>query len=156
MADRFNVQDTQGGAGSVIGTPIRSTSQFTMTTAATIEDVPTMTYSFVFDGRPVRFFTTGVLTSQDQASAKIITLSIARSSDGADQAVSKRQTDATANSTVSQPGPDTGYFTAWPSDGVALVVGTQYTVKLRLLSGASSKASTNGNTQAYQFIGMTG
>lgn len=145
----------QPPSGQVIGTPIRSSSQFTMTTAATAEQVPTMSYTFVFDGRPVRFFTSPIMTSQDQASIKLITLQIRRSSDSAVQAASARQTIASATEIQPQT-VDTGFFTAWPSDGVPLVVGTQYTVQLWLLSGSSSKAKTNGDSYPYMFMGLTG
>lgn len=133
----------------------RSTSQFTMTTAAMVEDVPTMSVTFTFDGRPVRILTTPLATSQDQNSVKLITLSLCRSSDNAVQASSIRQSIA-SNTEIQQHSVDTGYFTAWPSDGVALVPGTQYTVKLRLNSGASSKAKTNGDTQPYSLQAITG
>lgn len=153
MADLFNVCDRLGASGQAL-TSVRLSSQFTMTTAATVEDIPGSSLTFTYDGRPVRFVVTPMLTSQDQAAAKIVTLTVVRSSDNAEVQVAKRQSDATANSTV-PIALDSGPLTAWPSDSVAFVVGTSYTVKLRLLSGSSSKASTNGATQAYQFYVVT-
>lgn len=142
------------GSGRVLGSA-RSTSNFTMTTAATVEDVPTMAATFTFDGRPVIIRTTPVYTAQDQVAVKGITLTIVRASDNAIQATGIRLSTASATESQSQL-VETGPFTAWPSDAAALVVGTQYTVKLRLLAGASSKATVFGATQPYSLYVVTG
>lgn len=132
------------GSGKILGSARISTT-FTMTTAATPEDVPSLTCNFTYDGRPVAFVLTPALTSQDQAAAKLITIRIERTSDNAIQYSSVRQTDATANS-VAQQAVNTGPLTAWPSDSAAFVVGTTYGVKVNLTSGSSSKASIGATT----------
>lgn len=143
------------GSGRLLAS-VRSTVQFVMTTAATVEDVATMNITFTFDGRPVNLKTTPFLTQQDVAASKLITASICRSSDNAMQANSIRQTDATVGTLGTPQVIETGPFTAWPSDGAALVVGTAYTVKMRILSGASSKATINGgNVQSYSLYAVT-
>jgi hypothetical protein len=135
----------------VLGSATLSTN-FTMTTAATIEDVPGMSVTFTYDGRPVRFVFTPCQTGQDQASIKLITLSIVRSSDNVAQQSTFRTT--TASTTESQAMfMDTGPLTAWPSDAAAFVVGTSYTIKLRINSGASSKAQlVAGSTPCKLYV----
>lgn len=141
------------GSGRILGSA-SSSSAFTMTTAATVEDVPTMSVTFTYDGRPVRFVLTPVVTVQDQAAIKLITLTICRSTDNAVQRTSMRNT--TASATEIQPqSMDTGPLTAWPSDAVNFVVGTSYTIKLRLNSGASSKAQVQGNSTPYSLYVIT-
>ncbi len=141
------------GSGKVL-TSVRITSSFTMTLAATEEDIPGSSISFVYDGRPVRFVMTPAITSQDQPAVKLITVKICRSSDNAVVATGSRNCTATIGE-VQMMNLDSGPLTAWPSDSVAFVVGTTYTAKLRLLSGSSSKAQINGVSVPYQFYVIT-
>lgn len=131
------------GSGKALGSANLS-SNFTMTNAATVEDVPGMSVTFTYDGRPVRFVLTPVLTSQDQITSKLITLTICRSTDNAVQRTSIRQTQADAAPVINPQSMDTGPLTAWPSDSAAFVVGTAYTIKLRINAGSSAKATILG------------
>lgn len=139
---------TEAPSGVVLGS-FRHAVNFTMTTAATPEQVPTFACSFIFDGRPVNIRTTPILTSQDQATAKIITLTIRRGSDDTVQATCLRLSTASATEGQSQI-IETGPITAWPSDGAPMVKGTSYSVEVWLSSGAASKASVLSATQPAQ------
>lgn len=140
------------GSGKVLGS-VRVAADFTMTTAATVEDIPTASVSFTYDGRPVRFVCTPVFASQNQSAVKLITLTVVRSSDNAIQGTTTLTTSATTEGKPIML--DTGPLTAWPSDSVAFVAGTSYTIKLRLLAGASSKASLSGSTTPYTLYVIT-
>lgn len=141
------------GSGRVLGSQVLA-SGFTMTTANTPEDVPTWSCSFTYDGRPVNIKTTPCLTSQDQNAVRLISITLRRSSDSAIQATSLRQTTAVAGEVQNQF-IETGPITAWPSDSTALVVGTTYTVKMNLTSGASSRASISGASQSAMLYVVT-
>lgn len=152
MADVFNICDRAAVSGQVLGSR-PSSSDFTMTTDATVEDVPTMSASFTYDGRPVRFVVTPVMTSTDDAGVKGITMTVCRSTDDAIQGKSLR--NAANNLASDTQSIDTPPLTAWPSDSVAFVVGTTYTVKLRLLCGASAKATIFGASTPYALYVIT-
>lgn len=124
-----------------------SSANFTMTTDATVEDVPTMACTFTYDGRPVQFGLTPVYTATDDVGQKLCTLTIVRSTDNAIQRTSTRL--ALASTDQIEQSILTGALTAWPSDSAAFVVGTAYTIKLRILCGASAKASVFGASTPY-------
>lgn len=140
------------GSGKTLA-QVSSSSQFTMTTDATVEDVPTMSNTFTYDGRPVVFKVTPVYTGTDDAGAKVITLTICRSSDNAIQRTALR--NATSSADTDLMSLETDALTAWPSDGTPFVVGTAYTIKLRLLTGASAKAIIYGQFTPYTFKVVT-
>lgn len=132
------------GSGRAIGGPTVLGTDFTMTTAATEEDVTGFNVSFTYDGRPVRLYCFCPYVAQDQAALKIITLKMVRTSDSAVQAQTGLVNPATAFLANAMT-VDTGPITAWPSDSAALVLGTSYTVKMRITSQAASKASIFGS-----------
>lgn len=138
-----------GGSGVVLGSSALS-AQMAMATAATAEDVPGATATFTFDGRPVFFETTPVLTGQDAAiGARLISLMIVRQSDSVIQRIFYREQETALAGMIQPHKCEMGPLVAWPSDSVPFVVGATYGIKLRISAGAGCKASTNGNTQPY-------
>lgn len=137
------------GSGRTLGSSNLQTP-FTMTTAATPEDVPGWTVSFTYDGRSVRFVVWAPSTSQDQAATKLIQLSIKRSSDSVTQWTGFRQTDAVAN-TLGLIAIDSGPVTGW-ADATPFVVGTTYAAKMHMTSGASSKGKVGGTWNPFYVI----
>lgn len=140
------------GSGQVLASTF-SAANFTMTTAATLEDVSGLSLTFTPDGRPVRLVMTPCCVSQDQASLKLITLTLCRSSDNAIQETALVTTSVSGELKSMQI--DTGPLLAWPSDSVAFVIGTPLTVKLRLTSGSSSKATLGGGSTPYCLYAVT-
>ncbi len=132
------------GSGRAIGGPTFLTTNYTMTTAATEEDVTGFTVTFTYDGRPVRVVCFCPYVSHDQAAQKSVTIKLARSTDSAIQCQSIAASPA-ANIGVLAIA-DTGPITAWPSDSAAFAVGTAYTLKARITAGASTKGSILGST----------
>lgn len=141
-----------GGSGQVLGSA-RVAAQFGMSAAGTAEDIPTAVANFTFDGRPVMFETTPLCTSIDTAvAAKLIILSIRRSTDSAVQVIAYREQETALANQIQPHKVEGGPFVAWPSDGVPFVVGQTYTVKLNISCSSGAKAFTNGNTQPYSLI----
>lgn len=143
------------GSGQALGTVARLAANFTMAADNTEEDVTGMSVTFTYDGRPVNIVCTSALTSQEDAAIKLITLKLCRSTDNASQALTVRGSSATANEIQPQAGPQTGPITAWPSDAAPFVVGTPYTVKLRVTSGSGCKATISGATQPTSLFVVT-
>lgn len=140
-----------GGSGQVLNS-VRINAQWTMATAGTAEDIAGCgNLSWVFDGRPVEFYTTPLATSKDVASAGLIQLRVMRQSDGALQQTFYRQQETALGGQIQPHKAELGPLLAWPSDGVPFVVGQTYSIKLGMTCGAGSKASTNGNTQPFTF-----
>jgi hypothetical protein len=142
------------GSGKVLGSQ-RSMASFTTAVAGATEDVPTMQVSFTYDGRPVRFVCTSVSVGQNQMTTKLVTLSICRTTDNVAQANIIWQCPAAQPNFLQPISIDSGPLTAWPSDGVPFVVGTAYTVKLRLAAGSASKATLVGAFVPYQLYVIT-
>lgn len=140
------------GSGKVLAS-VSLAAQFTMAVDATVEDVTGASVTFTYDGRPVRFVLTPAYTGTDDAGAKVVTLTICRSSDNAIQRSSLRATTSLTDTATQEM--DTGPLTAWPSDSAAFVVGTAYTIKLRALCGASAKAIVYGQFTPYTLYVIT-
>lgn len=140
------------GSGRVLAS-VALAAQFTMATDATVEDVTGASLTFTYDGRPVRFVLTPVYSGTDDVGYKVITTTICRSSDNAIQVSHLRGATSSLDTDTVQM--DSGPLTAWPSDSVAFVVGTPYTIKLRLLTGALAKAILYGQFTPYQFYVIT-
>lgn len=140
------------GSGRVLAS-VALAAQFTMAVDATVEDVTGASVTFTYDGRPVRFVLTPVYSGTDDAGYKVITTTICRSSDNAIQVSHLRGATSSLDTDTVQM--DSGPLTAWPSDSVAFVVGTAYTIKLRLLTGASAKAILYGQFTPYKFYVIT-
>lgn len=124
------------GSGEVLGYHTYK-SNFTMTTAATAEDVPNFNADFVFDGRPVSFRLVAPIIYHDQATLETVSLSIRRSTDSAIQLTGQ---STTTGATHTNPIiVESGSMTTWPSDGVAFVVGTTYNIKVNITATAGAK-----------------
>lgn len=141
------------GSGRVIGGPVVLATNWTMTTAGTEEDVPGYNVSFTYDGRPVRIICQNPGVMQDQNALKIITMKLVRATDNAVQTQGFFSPPASANY-LGGILLDTGPITAWKSDSVPFVVGTTYTVKVRITSQSGSKATLNGSTGGHHYLAV--
>lgn len=141
------------GSGKVLGSVTMNTN-FTMTTAATLEDIPGASCPFTPDGRPLRFVCTPLGCRQDLLAATQITAIVARSSDNAIVRSGFRQTTAGLNELQTFV-IDSGPMTVWPTDSAAFTPGVASAVKLRITSGAGSKATATGALLPYTLYVIT-
>lgn len=141
------------GSGRVIGGPVALATTFTQTTSATAEDIPGMSLSFTYDGRPIEMVVDGGASlSHDVTSTfRNLQLAIQRSSDSATQ-ISALANSTCGASTFTQASSSvhvmSGPLTAWPSDSAAFVVGTSYTIKLNYTVVTGGKGRVVASTSA--------
>lgn len=145
------------GSGRVIGGPVFLGATQTMAVAATEEDLTGMAFSFTYDGRPVNFQAIGGFASHDQSALKAVTVTMQHATEGTLATYTMSLKNASAHELFAPISLGTGPITAFPQTGTAFVVGTSYTVKLRLTAGAAAKGRvTVGASNKLAFSAITG